>query len=136
MSRGSTPSGVLTAALLMLAAPCSMREAAASAGCDAVKAGAFKLGAQSEQTSTKTVSDFMVGDLVKVQVKCWTMSTRFCDPVFGSVKLTTGDGSELPFDYRITGQRQDNELTLTVRGAIKGVFSYIVAEATCTPSGE
>ena len=135
MFRGSTGSGVLTAALLVLAAPCSMHDAAASAGCDAVNAGEFKLLTRGGQ-KTKTLSGFVVGDVVILKVSCYIGTSTICDQGFWA-KLTTGDGSEVSRNYRIAGQRQDNELTLTVNGpsSYQG-FGAVYAEGTCTPAGE
>jgi hypothetical protein len=129
----------IAAALAALATTTS-RNAAASAGCDAVNAGAMNWHSPGQRAPQKypswrlTVTDFAPGDVLKAVA-----------PAFASIwqgfyfRLESGDGTIVVGDaktvnYTVTGQKQDTTLTLAFGMDAESTTDMSV-ETTCTPKG-
>jgi hypothetical protein len=106
-------------------------QALASAGCDAVNAGGFNDSVTAGNTSTKTITNFAVGDTVTFTITLtggvqaqWTLKSG------GGTTLETQSGSSATRSYTVTGTTSDTTLQQQI-AATTGGGTTITVTATC-----
>jgi hypothetical protein len=107
-------------------AAATTRDAHASAGCNAVKAGGFDVATGDQGgNDLKTISDFAVGDTVYFNIKTqngvWNLSTGSDFPAASvSGRLMTGTEDVW---YPITGNNSDTTLTQRIQAEARTVVN-------------